>query len=163
MEERIKAIRKAGNLTQTKFGERIGVNGSTVTTYEKGIRTPSEAVVRAICREFGVDRHWLETGEGSMQTESQAQMLDRIARRYSDSPTFRALLNVYVQLSPEEQDAVEHYIALLAKALDDGRDPATVDPLSETIDPDEDFHSAAQHARDVLPSDEPDGDTKAHA
>ena len=163
METRIREIRKAHKLTQAQFGDIIGVKHAAITSYEKGTRMPSEAVIRAICREFNVNRSWLETGEEPMQAESQSQMLDRIARRYSDSKVFRALLDVYAQLSAEGQDAVEHYIALLSKALEEGRDPATVDPLTETIDPDEDFHSAAQHARDVLPSDEPDGDTKAHA
>lgn len=64
MTERIKFVRKTFNLTQSEFGERIGVKGNTVTGYETGIRTPSEAILLAICREFKVDETWLRTGEG---------------------------------------------------------------------------------------------------
>ena len=60
MTERIKLVRKRFNLTQAEFGERIGVKGNTVTGYETGIRTPSEAILLSICREFGVDETWLE-------------------------------------------------------------------------------------------------------
>lgn len=66
MKNRIKAIRKHFNLTQTQFGERIGVKGNTVTTYESGDRTPSVAVIDLICREFGVNEMWLIYGDGEM-------------------------------------------------------------------------------------------------
>lgn len=66
MEQRIKAIRKSKNLTQTEFGARIGIKGNTITGYETGIRTPSDAVIVSICREFNVSETWLRTGEGEM-------------------------------------------------------------------------------------------------
>jgi transcriptional regulator with XRE-family HTH domain len=45
MQERIKEIRKHYKLTQTEFGERIGVKGNTITGYETGIRTPSDTII----------------------------------------------------------------------------------------------------------------------
>ena len=52
MKDRIKQVRKSKNLTQTAFGEIIGVKGNTVTNYETGLRTPTDAVIKSICREF---------------------------------------------------------------------------------------------------------------
>lgn len=127
MEKRIKELRKSKNLTQTEFGARLGLSGSAITTYEKGIRIPSNAVVTSICREFGVRREWLETGEGKMELETQSQTLDKIARRYSASHTFRAMLDVYAQMDEDGQRAVERYIELLANALATGKDPSAVD------------------------------------
>ena len=69
MEQRIKAIRKARKLTQAEFGQRIGVKGNTVTNYETGLRMPSEAVIRSICREFNISERWLRTGEGEMEIQ----------------------------------------------------------------------------------------------
>ena len=66
MLNRIKELRKKVGLTQTEFGARLGVKGNTVTGYETGIRTPSDAVITSICREFGVNELWLRTGEGEM-------------------------------------------------------------------------------------------------
>ena len=68
--DRIKAVRKHFKLTQTEFGERLGVKGNTITGYENGTRTPSNAVVVAICDKFSVNQHWLETGEGEMFIEA---------------------------------------------------------------------------------------------
>ena len=69
MQNRIKQIRKDAHLTQTAFGERIGVKGNTITNYETGLRVPSDAIILAICREFGVNETWLRTGEGEMYVE----------------------------------------------------------------------------------------------
>lgn len=63
---RIKELRKALNLNQTQFGERIGVKQTTVAGYEKGARAPIDAVIQSICSKFGVSEMWLRTGEGDM-------------------------------------------------------------------------------------------------
>lgn len=63
---RIKEVRKAYGLTQAEFGKDICVKGNTIACYENGIRKPSNAIIRAIAREFGVDEDWLLTGEGEM-------------------------------------------------------------------------------------------------
>ena len=127
MEKRIKELRKSKKLTQTEFGARLGVKGNTITNYEKGLRLPSDAIITSICREFNVRREWLETGEGKMELETQSQTLDKIARRYSASHTFRSMLDVYAQMDEDGQRAVERYIELLANALATGKDPSAVD------------------------------------
>ena len=66
MNERIKELRKSLGLTQLEFGEQVGVKANTIGNYEIGLRTPSDAVIRAICREFNVNENWLRTGEGEM-------------------------------------------------------------------------------------------------
>lgn len=66
MKERIKEIRKAAGMTQADFGKKIGVKGNTVTNYETGLRTPTDAVILSICREFGVNEEWLRNGTGEM-------------------------------------------------------------------------------------------------
>lgn len=66
MKDRIKTIRKQNKMTQVEFGEKIGVKGNTITNYENGLRTPSDAVIFSICREFNINENWLRTGEGDM-------------------------------------------------------------------------------------------------
>ena len=77
MNNRIKEIRKALALNQQEFGRRIGVRQGTVAGYETGSRTPLDAVVNSICREFNVSEDWLRTGEGEMF--SQAVKKDEVA------------------------------------------------------------------------------------
>lgn len=64
--ERIKAVRKHFKLTQAEFGERIGVKGNTIATYEIGRNAPVDAIFSLLCREYGVNELWLRTGEGEM-------------------------------------------------------------------------------------------------
>lgn len=133
MDERIRKARKARRLTQAAFGERIGLKPNTITCYEKGLRIPSEAAIVAMCREYGINRRWLETGEGEMEAETESQALDRIARSYSESRTFRALLDVYTQLNEDERATVDRCIRLLSEAVSQGEDPASALPTSEEL------------------------------
>lgn len=66
LQNRIKEIRRTFKLTQSEFGERIGVKGNTITGYETGVRTPSDAAIKSICREFNCSEDWLKTGTGDM-------------------------------------------------------------------------------------------------
>lgn len=67
MKARIRQIRKDSGLTQENFGKRIGVKANTVTNYELGLRTPTEAVILSICREFKINENWLKNGIGEMK------------------------------------------------------------------------------------------------
>ena len=66
MNQRLKKLRKTLDLTQQKFGERIGVKGNTIAQYELGRNEPIDAVINLICREFNVNEEWLRTGTGDM-------------------------------------------------------------------------------------------------
>ena len=62
MNERLKKLRKALDLTQQDFANRIGVKRNTVATYEMGRSSPSDSAVSLICREFNVNEDWLRNG-----------------------------------------------------------------------------------------------------
>ena len=66
MSERLKKLRKALDLTQQEFADRIGSKRNTVAKYETEANTPSAAVVSLICREFNVNEDWLRNGVGDM-------------------------------------------------------------------------------------------------
>lgn len=65
LNERIRKIRKALDLTQQEFAERIGMKRNSIALIESG-RNTSEQTIFAICREFNVNEEWLRTGEGEM-------------------------------------------------------------------------------------------------
>lgn len=65
MKTRIRAIRKDHlKMTQQDFADKLGLSQNFIWQIEKGERTPSDRTIADICREFGVDRVWLETGVG---------------------------------------------------------------------------------------------------
>jgi len=59
---RIKAIR--GALSQKDFAVKIGAGQKSIHSWEAGHAAPGARSLEAIHRVFGVDIHWLLTGEG---------------------------------------------------------------------------------------------------
>lgn len=116
MQERIKEIRKHYKLTQTEFGERIGVKGNTITGYETGLRSPSEAVIFSICREFGCNEVWLRTGEGNpFQEETRKEKIMRFAAQtVSGSDEFKkAFVSMLASLDADDWEALSNLFAKL--------------------------------------------------
>lgn len=66
MNERLKKLRKALDLTQQAFADKIGMKQNTIAQYEMGRTVPSDAIIFSICREFNVNEDWLKTGKGDM-------------------------------------------------------------------------------------------------
>lgn len=66
MKNRFIAIRKNFNLTQTEFGERLGVSRSVIANIEYDKVAPTASICKLVCREFNVNPYWLETGNGEM-------------------------------------------------------------------------------------------------
>lgn len=64
--DRIRQVRKTLGMTQEKFGEKIGMKKSSLSTTESGINAVSNQLRAAVCREFSVNESWLRTGEGEM-------------------------------------------------------------------------------------------------
>ncbi len=78
--ERVKEIRKSLGLTTEKFGEKLGIQRSAVSKIENGRCALTDANIKAICREFGVDYIWLTTGEGEMFVDSDDDFIEKIDR-----------------------------------------------------------------------------------
>ncbi len=117
MKDRIKQVRKALHLNQTEFGLLVGVKGNTIANYEIGLRTPSEAVLFSICREFNVNNQWLRTGEGDMfvtlgQGDTISQFMTKV---YNDeNANFKLkVLETIAQLDDEEWAVLERIVKKL--------------------------------------------------
>lgn len=132
MKEQIKALRNHLKLSQADFGAKLNSTRATVQAWEYGLNKPSAAMQTLICQCYGVNRTWLETGEGEMLVETTSRTLDRIRERYGASDIFRAMLDVYATMTSAQQDAFEEYINLLAQAVATGQNPATVRPSLPT-------------------------------
>lgn len=107
MKERIKQIRKERKLTQTEFGEKIGVKGNTVTNYETGLRKPTDAVLLSICREFHVNEEWLRTGTGNIYKEKDGSFTELLSELDdSDDNFIKSLIKVYMGLDEDSKEAL---------------------------------------------------------
>lgn len=69
MNERILELRKSLNLSQTDFGEQIGMKASSISDIENNRVQISDRTIIAICSKFNVNEEWLKTGNGNMFLE----------------------------------------------------------------------------------------------
>ena len=117
--ERVKEIRKSEkvNLTMEKFGERIGLKKSAVSLIESGKNSLTDANIKSICREFGVDYMWLTTGEGEMFVETDDDFFERIDRIMAgENETRKNMIKMLLYASDDDIEAfdrlVDYYISL---------------------------------------------------
>lgn len=88
--ERIKEIRKALGLTLDKFGERIGVKKSALSSLENGRTNLTDQLALSICREYNVNPDFLSGVSDQMFIEMTKEdeitaMLGDVLRESDDS------------------------------------------------------------------------------
>ena len=80
MNNRIREVREHFKLTQTEFGERLGVSRDVIGNIEYNrLKNPKqkEPIIKLICSTFGVNEIWLRSGEGEMlQAMTEDEELD---------------------------------------------------------------------------------------
>lgn len=127
--DRIDEIIKKTGEKQASFARRVNIDPSYVSQLIKERRMPSKLLIKSICSEYNVNEDWLVYGKGEMYAESTAQTLDCVARRYSESQTFRAILDVYAAMDDDSRAALERFIERVADALEAGKNPASIVPI----------------------------------
>lgn len=114
---RIKKLRKYLDLTQQKFGERIGIKGNTVAQYELGRNEPVDAVFSLICREFDVREEWLRTGEGEMFRPKPSDVLDQLAYKYKLFNFDYVMIEKFLSMPPDIRRAIYNHFHDVDAAL----------------------------------------------
>jgi transcriptional regulator with XRE-family HTH domain len=99
--ERIRQVRKTLGFTQAVFAQRIAVSSSYFAEMELGKKNVNERTIKMISMEFGIDEHWLRTGEGVMLCDDSNA---RVAK----------LNSLFKSLSPRLQDCALNQIGELA-------------------------------------------------
>ncbi|MCC0637052.1 helix-turn-helix domain-containing protein [Clostridioides sp. ES-S-0001-02] len=114
LKSRLKEIREDKKLSQSEFGERIGLSRSQISCYEKGIRDVTERSIKDICREFDINENWLKNGEGekSLISEKDSILANALAEiTLSDNGTIKEIIVKLCKLD-------EKYIDLVNKLID---------------------------------------------
>lgn len=126
MHDRIKKLRKALDLTQQEFADRIGIKRNTIANYETGRNDPIDSVVSLICREFNVNEKWLRFGDGEMFKAAPSGALDALADTYRLTHGEYILIEKFVNMKPESRQIIMDYIVEVAAAF--GNQDAPVEP-----------------------------------
>lgn len=123
MNERIKKLRKALDLTQQKFATGIGTSANVLTNYETGRIKPSKSVINNICKTYHVREEWLRTGEGEMFEPRPSAALDALARERGMTHSDYVVIEKFLNLKPEIRQAMAEYALEIAAALNSSDTP----------------------------------------
>ena len=115
--ERIKEIRTENNLTLEKFGERLGMQKSAISKWERGENNIPEQMIKSICREFGYCEDWLRNGTEPKKPELDMDIeYGRICADLgiTDQRAKKIIMN-YAKLTPDDKKLFWGYIDTLLK------------------------------------------------
>ena len=116
--ERVNALRKELNLTLEKFGERIGLKKSAMSSIESGRNSLTEQTIISICDKNWngktVNEEWLRNGTGEMfkaldREEEIARMVEQLFFQESDSFKYR-FIKALCNMDDKGWDVLENVI-----------------------------------------------------
>ena len=99
MKDRIRKIRKDLNMTQTEFGDSIGVTFAALSKYELGKVIPDKSVRMLICEKYNVSVNWLETGEGEPYVRG---LIPQLVHALRNSPALLSMLEQTVNVMDDQ-------------------------------------------------------------
>lgn len=116
--ERVKAIRKALNLTLEKFGEKVGVTKQTVSRIENGVNNLTDQMVKSICREFNVSYDWIMNEDGEIFTDLPQTVLDELCKQYDLDDFDRALVEMYIEFPDSIRKHLKENLLKMLKKIE---------------------------------------------
>ena len=103
--QRIKHLRKdLLKLTQTEFGEKLGLGKAAISKMESNTSTVTEQNKKMICKEFNVSYAWLMEGLGEIFIETEDLFIDLLAKEYDLDELQVRLIEKFVKLDKENRE-----------------------------------------------------------
>ena len=115
--ERVNQIRKTLDLTLEKFGEKLGVQKSSISKIEKDRVALSDQMAKSICREYNVNYDYLMYGEGEMFDDLPQTIVDELCAQYDLNDFDKALVEMYVSLPAGSREQIKEYMKQLVKKV----------------------------------------------
>lgn len=107
IKDRIRYFRKdIKKLTQDEFRKAINLSRSNLASIETGAVNITDRVIADICKTFNISEHWLRTGEGKMYVESEASLVDSLAKQMNMSAEQKKLMEIFLSMSDEKRDSI---------------------------------------------------------
>lgn len=117
LNEQLKKVRKALNLTQTKFAKEIGLSQTSLGMIEVGDRKVQDRHIKTICSIFNVNEDWFRTGKGEMFNKKNDNFLDQMTKKYNLSPVEAQIADYCLNLSSEERASILKHILNIAHII----------------------------------------------
>jgi transcriptional regulator with XRE-family HTH domain len=105
--QRIKQLRKALNMTQAGFSQVISLSSGYLAGIETEKRKVNDRIIKLICSSFNANENWLRWGQGEIFDQNEDKQ-------------FIKLVGLFKELEPRYQDYIFKEISLLLKMQVDG-------------------------------------------
>lgn len=128
--DRLKFVRTEVGLTQADFSSRLGMQQSPYSKFERGDRPIPDRYILLVCSQFGVNEHWLRTGEGDMWQEDDDVLLDRMTKKHHLTDRQRAIVQNFLALPEDRREAL---LDLLSDILPPREAPAPAADVPEEV------------------------------
>ena len=113
MHDRIRELRKKHlHLSQTEFGERLGVSRSVIKNIElDALARPDQklSLIKLMCKEFSVSEEWLLNGTEPMFIEPDTFSLDQFVRERGGTDLEIEIVKAYFDLDKDARLAAVNY------------------------------------------------------
>ena len=120
MQKRIEQIIKDANIKKIEFAKRLNVSSAFVSQMCSGAAKPSDRTISDICREFGVNRIWLETGEGEPYTRLtvEEELAEIFGKVLAGSPDVKSrMIKAFARLPDEAYPIVADLVERMAAEI----------------------------------------------
>lgn len=112
--ERIRELRKKHlRLSQTDFGDKLGVSRSVIKNIElNALARPDQklSLIKLICKEFSVNEDWLLNGNEPMFVEPDTFSLDEFVKQRGATDLELQIVKTYFDLDPDTREMlVDHF------------------------------------------------------
>lgn len=135
--ERIKELRKKHlKMSQTAFGERLGVSRSVINNIELNVLARPDqklSLYKLICSEFNISEEWLLNGTGDMYASNEAEYSALIDRVMTGQNEFaKNIFKTFALFDEKDWEALQ---AMIAKYIDvaDAEDVLEEKPLYDDV------------------------------
>lgn len=112
--ERLKELRKHYGLTQQEFGARIGLSQTAIGMYETGKRNIDDRTTLLICKEYHVNKEWLQDGIGNKIAISYDFTLERLSEENNLSLLEKSIISAFLHLSSTQRQTIYEVACAIA-------------------------------------------------
>lgn len=113
MHERIKELRKKYlHLSQTEFGEKLGVSRSVINNIERNVLARPDqksSLIKLMCSTFNINEDWILNGSGAMFIETPNTAMAQLQKEYNLNDFSSNLILQYLKLDPDKRRIVQDF------------------------------------------------------
>lgn len=141
LHERIKELRKNYlHLSQTEFGEKVGVSRSVINNIERNVLARPDqklSLMKLICTKFNVNEEWLLNGTEPMFAQPDTFSLDSFIREKGATELELEILKAYFDLDIDiRRKAIDYFKEKISHSdnsirIENNTEESITDPLKD--------------------------------